>query len=139
MAASTNSRNIKREQVARPKNILESIGTTLKVTAKNAAGQFVEEFTKPYTISIDFSVFDLSTLDLATISIHSSDDGINWQKEETTVDLENKKATARLDHLSYFALMAERLDAVAPTTEAILSGLQGQAGWFRSDVQVTLN
>lgn len=125
--------------VAKPSNLLESIGATLVATAKNASGQFVEEFTKPYTISIDFGAFDLSTLNLATISIHSSEDGVNWQKENTIVDLENEKATAQLNHLSYFALMAERLDTIAPTTTAILDGKQGEPNWFRSDVQLNLN
>lgn len=118
---------------------LESIGPTLIVTAKNALGEFVEQFTKPYTIKIDFSAFDTSTLNLATISIYSSPDGSNWNMEETTVDLENKEATATLDHLTHFALMAESLDTTAPTTTPILSGLQGQTNWFRTDVQLLLD
>lgn len=118
---------------------LESIGPTLIAIAKNAAGEFVEQFTKPYTIKIDFGAFDTSTLDLATISIYSSEDGSNWNKEETTVDLQNKEASTNLDHLSHFALMAESLDTTAPATTSIPSGLEGQIGWFRSDVEVSLN
>jgi hypothetical protein len=124
--------------LAKPTNILESIGATFIVTAKNTLGQFVEEFTKPYTIKIDFSTFDLASFNLATISIYSSEDGVNWKKEDTNVDLENREASAHLNHLSHFALMAERLDTVAPTTTAILSGQEGETGKFRSNVHVTL-
>ena len=44
-----------------------------------------------------------------------------------------------MSHLTYFALMAERIDIIAPTTTAIIDGQQGQENWFRSDVIVSLN
>jgi len=80
----------------------------------------------------------LRSYKIDTISIYSSGDGVTWTKEPTIVDLVTKKATTQIDHLSHFALMAERKDTTAPTTASVLEGLQGQQGWFRSDVTLTL-
>lgn len=124
--------------VAKPSNALESIGSTLVVTAKDALGNVVHAFQNLFTITIDFESFDLTGYDTNTVAIYSSEDGVNWTKEPTVVDLNTKTASAQLNHLSYFALMAEQLDTIAPTTNAVLSGEQGQSNWFRSDVHVTL-
>lgn len=124
--------------IAKPSNILESIGSTITITAKDALGNIVDTFQNFLTITIQFDGFDLSGYNVDTISIYSSEDGINWVKEETTVNLNEKTASASLNHLSHFALMAERLDTTAPITTAFLSGNQGQPNWFRSDAQVIL-
>lgn len=125
--------------IAKPSNILESIGSTITITAKDASGNIVDTFQNFFTITIQFDGFDLSGYNVDTISIYSSEDGVNWIKEESTINFNEKTASAQIDHLSFFALMAERLDIVAPTTTAILTGTEGQSGWFRSDVQISLN
>ena len=125
--------------VAKPSGILESIGSTLTILAKDLFGNPVTGFIKPFDLTVDFSAFDTSKYDTNTISIYSSEDGTNWTKEGTTIDPIAKTASAELNHLTHFALMAERLDTIAPTTTANLSGGQGQANWFRSGVQMTLD
>lgn len=118
---------------------LRSIGSTLVVNAFDALGNAVTNFTKPFTITIDFSSIDLSSYNTDTIFIYSSTDGVNWIKAQTAVDLSTGIATAQFDHLSHFALMAERSDTTAATSTAVLDGGEGQENWFRSDVKVSLN
>ena len=130
---------IQAEPNAKPSNLLHSIGSTIKVTAKDLSGNIVDSFADFFTVTIDFNPFDISSYDPNSLAIYSSEDGVNWTKEETTVDLNEKTASAQLNHLSYFALMAQRLDTTAPITTAVLVGNQGETNWFRSDVQLTLD
>lgn len=116
-----------------------SIGSIIKLIAQDAVGDLVQTFQTFFSISVDFSSFDLSRYNPNTISFYSSTDGTNWTRETTSVDLANRRATTLVNHMTYFALMAERADTVAPTTTANLSGDQGQTHWFRSDVSVSLN
>lgn len=119
-------------------DFIVSIGSSVDIKAYDPLGIQVTSFNTPITIGIDFSGYDLSRYLIDTISIYSSNDGINWQKEETNVDLINEKTTAEVYHLTYFALMAERLDTTAATTTAVLNGEEGEDNWFRSDVTVEL-
>ena len=118
---------------------LVSIGSTMNITAKDELGNLGALFTKPLTITIDFTQFDLSRFKPSTISIYSSADNIHWVKEESLTDYLSKKATTETSHLTYFALMAERIDTIAPTTTAAIVGQQGDQNWFRSDAVVNLN
>lgn len=127
-------------------NLLNSLGSILKVEAKNErsspegnAGQAITTFLKNFSLTLSFSQFDLSRYDLNTLSIYSSPDGQNWTKENTQVDLNNKTASTSINHLTYFALMAERKDIVAPVTTPVLEGDKGSANNFRSDVKLNLN
>ena len=128
---------IQAQPIAKPSNFLQSIGSTIKVTTKDLFGNVVDTFQDFFTVTVDFSSSDISSYDPNSIAIYSSEDGINWTEEETTID--EKTASAQVNHLSYFALMAQRLDTIAPTTTTVLTGDQGEANWFRTDVQVTLN
>ncbi|MBI2011974.1 M23 family metallopeptidase [Candidatus Daviesbacteria bacterium] len=119
-------------------NNLISIGTSLFASALNGFGNIVDQFNSIYTLTVNFNNQDISNIDPNTISIYSSPDGKNWVKEQTTVNLNNKTAVANLNHFSYFALLAERIDTEAPTTTAKLKGEKGQENWFRSDVEVLL-
>ena len=119
-------------------NNLRSIGSTVVITASDILGNVVTTFKNLFTLTVDFSFFDLSKYNTNTLSLYSSSNGIDWTKEPTIIDLVNKKATAQVDHLTHFALMAERKDTIPPTTNATLSGEQGQPNWFKSDAVVTL-
>ena len=118
---------------------LRSIGSTIVVNAFDALGNAVTELNQPFTITVDFGSFDLSSYDTDTLSIYSSTDAENWTKEEASVDFVNKTASANLNHLSHFALMAQRIDTIAPNTTATLSGKQTKPNWYTSDVLVTLD
>lgn len=118
---------------------LRSIGSSIDVQALNLLGQPVSNFDKPFVLTVDFSSYDLSAFKTDTIAIYSSIDGKDWIKEDTSLDFVNKTATASISHLTQFALLAERVDTVAPTTTVTLDGLKGQSNWFRSDVILNLS
>lgn len=119
--------------------ILSSIGSTIIATAVDPLGNLVTQFQSLFSITVNFSLFDLSRFRQDSISFYSSEDGVTWKKENTLVDLANKTATTQVDHMSYFALVAERLDTIPPITTPILEGQQGQEGWLKSDAKLTLN
>lgn len=119
-------------------DLITSIGSTVQIIAQDSLGNPVTSFNAPFTVGINFAGFDLSRFLIDTISIYSSSDGITWQKEPTTVDLLNQKATTEVKHLTQFALMAERADVLAATTTAVLAGDEGAPGWFRADLSVSL-
>ena len=131
--------NILSEPIAKLSKEIQSIGSTITVTAKDALGNLVTTFKNLFTITVDFSPFDLTRYNTDTLSFYSSIDGITWTKEPTIIDLLNKKAITQVYHLTHFALMAERKDIIPPTTTAILNGQQGQLNWFSEDVTLTLN
>ncbi len=124
--------------VVRVSAFLSSVGSTITITAQDALGNIIKTFEKPFLLKGDYSSVDTSRYNTDTISFYSSNDGKTWTKEVTTVDPITKTASAQLNHLTQFALVAERLDTTPPVTTASLSGLEGQTKWFRSDVQLTL-
>ncbi|GEM_PF-2181574 len=141
--ANATTQNIKFSILAAPIDqssaSLVSVGSTMNATATDSFGNFVTQFFIPFTLTIDFGPIDLTRFKIDTLSIYSSPDGNNWTKEPTTVDMNTKKASAQINHLTHFALMAERKDTTPPTTVINFSGLQGKQNWFRSDIAVSLN
>ncbi|MBI3485411.1 PQQ-binding-like beta-propeller repeat protein [Candidatus Daviesbacteria bacterium] len=131
--------NIQSSPVTKIENSLASLGSSILITATDLVGNLVSQFQALYSITIDFNTIDLTRFDPNTLSIYSSNDGLSWQKEETSVDLENKIATTSANHMTYFTLMAKRKDLFPPVTTASLSGILGQPNWYRSDVNVVLN
>ncbi|MEO6509303.1 MAG: M23 family metallopeptidase [Patescibacteria group bacterium] len=115
-----------------------SIGSSIVASAKKMAGTVVTQFQKAFVITVDFATYDLTPFKLDTLSLYSSTDGITWERQDTVIDLVNKKATAEVNHFSEFALMADKKDTEAPQTKIKLSGNQETAHWFRSDVMVGL-
>lgn len=120
-------------------NSLISLGSTIYIQAKDAFGNLITTYPKFFEILVDFKIIDLSRFKTSTLKFYSSSDGITWVEEPTEVDLENKTAKISVNHLSYFALVGERVDTVPPTTTAELTGTKGLDNWFRSDVQLKLN
>lgn len=120
-------------------SLLNSLGSIINVEAKNASGQIITTFLKNFSLTINFSQFDLSRYNIGTLSIYSSPDAQNWIKENTLIDLNNKTAVTSLNHLTYFALVAERKDVIGPITTPVFEGEQGTGENFRSNVKVNLN
>ncbi len=119
-------------------DLIRSIGPSVEITAEDSQGNEVTSFNKPFSLTMDFSDLDLSKLATETLSIYSTSDGIDWVKEDAVVDLENKKASIEADHLTQFALVAERKDIIPAITSAIISGSRGEEGFYRSNVSVSL-
>lgn len=130
--------SFKTSPATQPSNSLISLGSTILANATDLSGNAVTTFHNAYTITVDFILADLERAKNDGISFYSSFDGIIWNKEPTIVDLINKKAITEVNHMSYFALMAERRDITPPITQAILNGDKGQENWFRSDVTLSL-
>lgn len=127
------------QPIAAPSKFLSSVGPTLLAVAKDQLGNPLTDFLNPFTLTAGFANLDLSNFDLSTLSIYSSQDGISWNQEPTTIDFLNQKASATLSHFTHFALMVERLDAIPPMTTTTLSGNRGESNWYRSDVTLSLN
>ncbi len=119
--------------------ILKSVGPSIKAEARSLTGALIDTFFSPFTLIMDFSQASLYNIIPGSLSIYSSEDGITWAKELTTIDPLNHKATANINHFSFFALMGEVNDTDAPITEAIFTGDKGQENWYRSDVTVSLD
>lgn len=131
--------SIKSAPIIKDLNNLSSIGSTLDIHAFDSQGNEVLNFEKEFTLTVGFNDFDLIPYNTDSFSIYSSADGVVWNKEPTLVDFVNKSAIARFNHLTHFALMAERFDTDPPVTTAVLDGQNGQSNWFRSDAYVSLN
>ncbi len=115
-----------------------SLGPIMIALAKDPIGKIVTLFQRYIAISIDFSAYDLSSYKPESLAIYSSTDGKNWTKEETILDLINKKATTNVNHFTQFALFGERSDTVSPITTFETMGIEGESSWFRSDVAIHL-
>lgn len=112
----------------------------LTITALTVFGNPVSSFLNPVILTADFSSYDLGNIDVSTIAIYSSNDGINWTKENTNVDLNQKKATSEISHLTDFVLMAEKIDSEAPVTEVLANGDPvGSSSVFEPGVSIELD
>lgn len=117
---------------------IQSLGHTVAVTARNSLNNLVTRFQTSFRLTVDFSALDLNPFHPATLAIYSTEDGQTWTKEETVIDWDAHTATAEIDHLSQFALMAERKDMIAPQTLADVQGSKGKLDWYRSAVMIAL-
>ena len=117
---------------------LVSIGSTIKTTLTDSAGNLKEQFGAFYQMTIDHKSDDLVSIDPTTLSIYSSRDGINWVKEDSIIDTLNNTVTSQLNHMTYFALMAKRKDILPPTTTTNIEGEKGIDSWYRSNIKVSL-
>ncbi len=119
--------------------LLNSLGSILKIEAFTQSNQPVTQFLQNFVLKINFSQFPLELYNLDTLSIYSSQDAENWTQEDTQVDLEENIATTSINHLTYFALLAEPKDKIPPVTTVSLEGQQGSNNNFRSDVSLSFS
>lgn len=108
-----------------PHSSLTTAGPAYEIELTRYNGEKITQFSTPSTITLNFSSLDLSKVRTETISLYSSSDGVAWVKEPTTVDFVTKKASAAVNHLSQFVIMAERVDSTPPVTIAAVSRKPG--------------
>lgn len=116
----------------------QSLGTSINITASDSLGNVITQFSEPFILSISFAGQNLSRYLPDSLSIFSSQDGINWQLEQTQINNNAQTATAQVDHLTQFALFGERKDTTPPTTLETIEGDKGIGNWYRSDVNISL-
>lgn len=102
---------------------LFSFGSTLSIIARSGS-RIISDLNNSFSLTIDFSQFDLSGYDESSLRIYSSEDGINWNPEPTSIDWFGKEAKASIDHLSHFALMASLKETDPPVTSLVVTGTQ---------------
>ncbi len=128
--------------VSNNSNSLQPIGQGINITLWDGINTFFTEFQKNFTLKFKFLNIDTSRFNQDSISMYSSIDGINWEKESTTIDWENLEATMQANHLTQFALLGEKLDSIPPVTTAIISGTEvtneNQINVYSTSVTMTL-
>lgn len=78
----------------------------IQIDITTVQGQSVTTFAQPLTIAFRLSRDELSRINAATLTIYWSRDGATWHSLATVVDTASGTATARVDHLTIFALAA---------------------------------
>lgn len=123
-AATANSLriNIEATPVELDSTNLKKIGVGYKVEVRDTRDNIVDKFLRFIGLVLNFSAADISNIDLNSISVYSSQDGVTWKKETTT--LNQGKAAIQTDHLSYFVLAGEKIDTTASSTQITLLGSQ---------------
>lgn len=119
-----------------------SVGPSITAKAHDLLGNIIENFLVNYKLTIKFLQSKLYNIDPEYLSIYSSSDGQNWNKEITNITKNQDGsylASADLNHFSYFSVLGPLSDETAPITKTILSGVKEKDNNFRSDVIVTLS
>ena len=115
-----------------------SVGNTVSAIVRDGFDNIISSFPKKFTLLFSFQDQDVERIDPTSLSIYSSsDEGATWQKEETVLDMTKKQATAKLDHMTEFALMGKRLDSEAPMTSIAISGTK-EGEYYTSPVLFSL-
>lgn len=117
---------------------VEPLGEAARITATDGAGVAIKRFSQPLEMRMSYTDADMARFKPDTVHLYSSSDGAQWQKEQTVIHPETRQAVAQVDHLTYFTLAGEPADTTPPQTIATLVG-QGNAGVFRSKVEITLS
>jgi len=93
-------------------------------------GNKIKNFTDPINISIDINFQNLEDIDLQSLSLYFWDEITQaWEKIPSIIDAQNQILKASIDHLSWFAVLGDKLDDKPPITNTIVSGTQID-GWF---------
>ncbi len=123
-----------------PSAQLRPIGAGLVITVTDLLGNIISSFTKHFTLQMVYKGLDTTDIDTNSIAIYSSQDGLNWNKELTTHhDTTNQILSAQLNHLTSFALMAQRKDTISPTTHSTLTGDTYMNSTYLSSTLLTLS
>ena len=118
---------------------LNPIGYVIDATANDGFDNFITQFSKLFTISMKILLTDYSRYKPDSLSMYSSSDGKTWQKEETTVDLNNRNATTQVNHLTKFAFMGEKKDNIAPLTTLFGNNMEiDETATYHEPVNITL-
>lgn len=119
---------------------LKSAMPSFFLYARDNLGNDIKNFFAPITLLYTYAEADLSNIAENTLKMYFfDDDKKKWTPLPSAVDTEKKQVTAQTTHFTHFALMGEVKDKAAPQTTAQMSGEKGEEGWYRSDVQVSLD
>ena len=120
-------------------DLIKSITPSFFIDAVDSTGNSVTQFPEPINISYDYSTADLTNIDEESLKFYNfNEETDEWESLTTILDTTTKTASAETNHFSQFALMGEVKDLIAPVTEAIISGDNGQDNWYRSNVSLEL-
>jgi murein DD-endopeptidase MepM/ murein hydrolase activator NlpD len=96
--------------VAEPSAKLKSAGHSFSLYATDLSGNPVTTFDQPLTITVTFTLTDLMGIESGTLALYTWDNAASsWQPLSTSIDWVSGTATAQTNHLSYFALLGERM------------------------------
>lgn len=112
--------------------------SSILINAYDFLGKEILNFSDPLEITISFSNSDLSELIPESIKVYCLDNVLNlWVPLPTILDLVSKTATAQTNHLSNFALLAQKADSSPPVTTLDLIGAKS-GNWFIEYPTLTL-
>ena len=118
---------------------LRPIGAGVVITITDLLGNIISTLKKNFTIKMIYKGLNTEDIDTNSIALYSSQDGINWNKELTSVhDTTNQILSAELNHLTSFVLMAQRKDTTPPTTQIAITGDKYTDTTYLSSVLLTL-
>lgn len=119
--------------------VLKSIKPSFFINAFDSFGQEITQLLQPATITYSYSDADLFNIDEGTLKIYYfNEETGQWETLPSLIDAINDTVSTQTTHFSQFALMGEVKDLIPPTTEVIVSGDEGEDGWYRSDISVQL-
>ena len=119
---------------------LYSVGAIIRATVEDGLEQQIRTFNKLWNLLIKFNSIDIERFDPASLSVYSrTEDSDVWLMEETLIDFATGQARSSLDHMTEFALMGEKLDAVSPVTNLNATGNLNGDGAYTSEVSLSLS
>lgn len=113
------SLNLTVSPIVRASEEIHSIIYSLDFSAEDRFGNAISTLDKEFSLTADFNGYDLTPYKTDSITIYHSNIDNNWTKLDTKVDLGKYIAVAKSNRLGHFALMAKRVDTIAPTTKLI--------------------
>jgi len=121
-------------------NNLYSVGTAIRATVEDGLGKQITTFNKLWDLLVTFNKADIARFNPETLSIYSHKEGSDvWNIEKTVIDFLTGHARTSVDHMTEFALMGEKLDAIPPETEVNINGTADIASTYTSAVTLALS